>query len=160
MALITVLKRLAGISPNDVEAAATALREVEAELSAAVAAFDAANSSFGADLVAAMTAGKPEAVEANLEAKRKAVDRHTRAREAVAERLQRAQDAARADTLAERWDAAEKALQARREALVRLEQAAADFGAALVAAEVAARKAWDAMPVKPSDGPHYLGACR
>lgn len=148
MAVLEMLKRLAGKGPNDVEAAKSALREVEGALSEAKADFRDASDSFGADLVAAMATGKPEAVEARLDAKRRAVDRLARAVDAITARLEQAQKIVDAAELAERWDRAEQALQARRDAMVRFEQAARELGVLLADAEQSVRDAWAALPEK------------
>ena len=156
MALVQALKRLAGIRPDDVEAAATALKAIEDELSSAAAEFSAAQTSFGARLVVAMGEGTAQSVEADLEAKRRHVERLTRAREAVAMRLQAAQEAAGAAELAKRWDVAEKALRAQRLALVRFQRAAHDVAAAMLAAEAAGLLAYRSIPVRGGVQPYLI----
>lgn len=155
MSVIRTLKRLAGLAPNDVEAATAALAEVEAELKRAKSDFDFSSASYGARLVEAMGDGDPAKVEAELRDKADLVERLTHARSAIAKRLQDAQEAAQHDAEARQWDEAEKLFRARRLALVRVERAVEDLGKALMAAERASRDAYAALPVAARCAPHY-----
>ena len=156
MSVVTILKRLAGIRPDDVEGAATGLKAIEADLNSAIAEFSAAQRDFGERLVIAMGEGNAHEVELDLEAKRRKVERLTHAVEALTSRHMAAQAAAQGVELAKRWHIAEAALRERTEALVRFERAVTEAGKKLLEAEAAASRAWQAMPVKPSGGPHYL----
>lgn len=155
MPVIRTLKRLAGLAPNDVEAATAALSEVEGELKRAKSDFDFSSASYGARLVEAMGDGDPAKVEADLREKADLVERLTHARAAIAKRLQDAQEAAQRDAESRQWDEAEKLFRARRLALVRVERLAEDFGKAVIAAEQASRDAHAALPVSARYAPHF-----
>lgn len=148
MAVVEMLKKLTGRTKGSAGEAERALREICAEISAAQAELDAAKADFGPRLLEAMAHGSPEAVEADLATKERRLSRLERAKAEIEARIQTAQDAAGAADLAQRWELAEKALDARREALVRFEEASRAFGLALLAAEQAAREAWQALPVQ------------
>ncbi|GGA69097.1 hypothetical protein GCM10011521_04140 [Arenimonas soli] len=148
MSVVEMLKKVTGRSRSGVAEAEKALAEIHAEISAAKAEVSAASLDFGRRLLEAIANGSPEVVEADLVAKEKRLSRLERAKAEVESRIQAAQAATEAADLAQQWQAAEKALNARREALVQLEAASKVFGAALLAAEQAAREAWQALPVK------------
>lgn len=146
MSVIRTLKRLAGLGPSDVEAATTALSEVEGEFARAISEFESANASFGARLVEAMADGDPAKVEADLAAKSLRVERLRHARDAVAKRLQEAQEAAKGDEADRAWDRAAEALRKRQEALKAFDGAMRAAGDALLAAEGASEAAYQAIP--------------
>lgn len=148
MAVLEMLKRLAGRNRSGVEVTSAALEEISSEIAAARAELQAAESAFGARLLEAMANGSGEQVEAELEAKRRRVDRIQRAQAEVQARLRAAESAEESASLAVRWDAAEKSLRIRRLKLARVESLAKEFGRAVLEAEQAARAAWEALPVR------------
>lgn len=155
------LLRIKPAKPQDpVEAATAAYEAVSHEFESVEAKLAAAEREFGERLLQAGTSpadvAEVQAAFDDLRADRERL-RHIRA--AIAARLQAAQNAAGADDLAKRWDAAEKALRARRLALVRYERAVSDAATAQLAAEAAARAAWEAIPAEAKslgDMPWFL----
>ncbi len=148
MAVIEMLKKLSSRKNGGPEALRGGLAEISLEIREAVAEMERIEAEFGERLLEALANGNPEEVEARRDQSRRRIERLKRAEAELQARLKAAQDAEDRDQLAQRWDEAEKALRARRLALVRLERLSKEFGKACLDAEAAALAAWEAMPMR------------